>query len=472
MIPLTTCAGRTIAVFGLGRSGNATCRALLAGGATVAAFDDGAEARAAASREGIPIVDLAAADWSVFDSLLLAPGVPLTHPRPHWTVERARSAGVEVIGDIELFLRERRAVSPASEVVAITGTNGKSTTTALIGHLLADAGRSVEVGGNIGIATLGLAPFADRAHYVLEVSSYQIDLTPSLDPTIGVLLNVTPDHIDRHGTFEAYARVKERLIEGARSAVVSLDDPVVTAIANRRRHAGGALKTFATIAGLSADLTLGPGGDVILREAPAASAFQLSGIASLRGAHNAQNAMAAIAVARLLGLDQATIQHGLEAFPGLAHRLEQVGTLAIPQGQVLFVNDSKATNADSTEKALSAFPSAIYWIAGGRAKEGGIESLRALFPRVAHAYLIGEAAGAFKAALSGSCPCTLAGTIDAAVELATRDAIAAGAAEAVVLLSPACASFDQFPNFEVRGEAFRSRVGAIPGVALAHGGDR
>lgn len=467
MIRATTFAGKTVAVFGLGGSGLAAIRALVDGGATVAAWDDSEAGRAAAEKAGVTLEDLSAADWSRFSSLVLAPGVPLTHPEPHWTVRKANAAGVEIIGDIEIFARERRAHAPNAPFIAITGTNGKSTTTALTAHILRHAGYDVQMGGNIGRAILSLEAPEDGRFHVVEMSSFQIDLTPTLNPTLGVLLNVTPDHIDRHGTIENYAAVKERLIAGASIASISVDDDFCRQIL-KRRIASGAAVAF------SAMRPLAPGYSVLRneivcanREGLAVKLGNLSGIATLRGAHNAQNALAAVSTVRetlaALGLStDIDWQGALASFGGLAHRLEEVGR----QGNVLFINDSKATNADSTEKALLAFPRHIYWIAGGRAKDGGISALSPYFPRVAKAYLIGESAADFARTLDGKVAFEQSGTLEAAVAAAARDAEAAGADEAVVLLSPACASYDQFKNFEVRGEAFRNLVAARPGVAM------
>ena len=239
MIRITTFAGKRVAVFGLGASGIATAKALVAGGAEVVGGDDGAAGREAAAAAGLQTVDLKEANWATFSALVLAPGVPLTHPEPHWTVNAAKLAGVEVIGDLELFVRERQVQAFEVPLIAITGTNGKSTTTALAAHILREAGRDTEVGGNIGTAMLSLAPFAPGRHYVIECSSYQIDLAPSLDASVGVLLNITPDHLDRHGTIENYAAVKARLPRLARRAVIGIDDAYCRAIAAAIDKAGG-----------------------------------------------------------------------------------------------------------------------------------------------------------------------------------------------------------------------------------------
>jgi UDP-N-acetylmuramoylalanine--D-glutamate ligase len=462
MIPVTAFAGKKVAIFGLGGSGLASASALLAGGADVIGWDDSAEAVTKAMSAGIPSGDLRQADWSKISALVLAPGVPLTHPAPHWTVALARAAGVEVVGDIELFCRERRARAPKAPFVAITGTNGKSTTTALVAHLLGSAGRESEIGGNIGTAILSLAPPDEARAHVIECSSYQIDLAPTLDPSVGVLLNVTEDHLDRHGTLAHYAAVKERLVAGVQedgTAIVAVDDPWCAAAADRIEQAGKRLARVSVRRPLHDGLYVE--GESIMQAAggSARTIARIGGIGSLRGVHNAQNAACAAAAALALGLSPQAIQQGLVSFPGLAHRMEEVGH----RRHVLFVNDSKATNADSAAQALACF-SHIFWIAGGRAKTGGIASLARFFPRIRKAYLIGEAATDFAAELQGRVPHVVAATLERAVELAAADAEASDVAEPVVLLSPACASFDQYRNFEIRGDKFRELVRALPGL--------
>ncbi|HZV22011.1 MAG TPA: UDP-N-acetylmuramoyl-L-alanine--D-glutamate ligase, partial [Hyphomicrobiales bacterium] len=365
---------------------------------------------------------------------------------------------IEVIGDTEIFVRERRAAGKDCKLIAITGTNGKSTTTALIRHLLVSAGLDAVLGGNIGKAVLDLPPFEDGRHYVLEFSSFQLDLTPSLDPDAAILLNISPDHLDRHGTLANYAAVKEfvfqNLREGA-AAIIGADDSLCDAIAARVAKRGLKLLRISSrkpvetgIYAAGSELFEVSGGSIVNRAS-------LEGIGSLRGAHNAQNAAAALAAARSLGVSWERLCLGLRTFPGLAHRMEEVRRI----GRVLFINDSKATNADAAERALSSF-SNIYWIAGGKPKEGGISSLKPLFPRIRKAYLIGEAAPAFATVLSGNLPLVISETLERAVAEAAADALS-HKEEAVVLLSPACASYDQFPNFEVRGDSFRLLVNAL-----------
>jgi UDP-N-acetylmuramoylalanine--D-glutamate ligase len=465
MIPVAGFEGKTVAVFGLARTGLAAARALIAGGAKVALWDEKPAARAAAEADGLPLVDLTTADWSQFAAIMLSPGVPLTHPEPHWTVTKAKEAGVEILGDIELFAR---AVNAAPEhkrpkIVAITGTNGKSTTTALIGHICAQAGRDVRIGGNIGYGVLGLEDMHGGAVYVLELSSYQLDLTSSLHADVSVLLNVSPDHLERHGTMENYVAAKRRILlnQGkGDTAVIGVDDPwgqqICTEItaANRR-----------TIVPISASKAMSRGVyalDGLLYDATGERAVEMADLKrarSLPGRHNWQNAAAAYAAAKGLGIDAAEAAEHLMSFPGLAHRMETVGTI----GKVRFVNDSKATNADAARQAMSSYPK-FYWIAGGQPKSGGISSLQDLFGRIEKAYLVGEAAEVFAEVVKAKAAAVVSGTIEAATQQAYADASASGH-EAIVLLSPACASFDQFADFEERGEAFRAAVQRLANTA-------
>ena len=459
MIAADTARGQRIALFGLGGSGLATARALAAGGAELFCHDDNPERVAQAASEGLNTADLRTIDFSTLDGLLLSPGVPLTHPKPHWTVELANAAGVPVIGDIELFCRERRAKAPGSVFVAITGTNGKSTTTALIAHVFAAAGKDVQLGGNIGTAVMSLGEPQPGRVYVVECSSYQIDLAPSLDPSVGILLNITPDHLDRHGTMENYASIKERLVAASGTAVVGNDDGHCRAIAARLEGVGRDVVRISSQGALENGVYFEDGRLFRADGAGRRELMDMTLAPALRGRHNGQNAAAAWVACSAGGLSDAEITAGFRSFPGLAHRMEQVGR----SDRVLFVNDSKATNADAASWALSSFPR-IYWIAGGLAKEGGIEPLREFFPRIAKAYLIGEAAPQFAATIGDAVPFEISGTLSAAVRRAAEDAALDGAPEPVVLLSPACASFDQFQNFEKRGDAFREAVQALAGV--------
>ncbi len=462
MIPVKGFEGKRVAVFGLGRTGLTAARALLAGGASVALWDEKPAAREAALAEGFEVVDLNSADWTQFDALMQSPGVPLTHPEPHWTVTKAKAAGVEVLGDIELFARTVNAAPDHKrpKIVAITGTNGKSTTTALIGHILTSAGKDARIGGNIGLGVLGLDDMHGGAVYVLEVSSYQLDLTSSLKPNVSIILNITPDHLDRHGGMEGYVAAKRRVLlnQGVGdTAIVGVDDNwcqrICTEItaANRRTiwpvSAGRAMgRGVYVLQGVLYDAT----GDRVVE------VVDLTNAKSLPGRHNWQNAAAAYGAVRALGVSIEDAAEGLMTFPGLVHRME---TVAISDG-VRFVNDSKATNADAARQAMSSYPR-FFWIAGGVPKSGGIEPLTDLFGRVAKTYLVGEAAEAFATTLDGKAELMRCNSVQEAAAAAFEDAkqeAASTGREAVVLLSPACASFDQFPDFEVRGEAFRTAV--------------
>ncbi|MDB5420366.1 MAG: murD [Brevundimonas sp.] len=490
MISVPGYEGRRVAVFGLGRSGITAARALHAGGAIPILWDDGVSGRMQAEAEGFTVEDLTTADWSGFAALVLSPGAPLTHPKPHWTVEKAHAANVPVLGDIELFARALDA-APASlrpRVVAITGTNGKSTTTALIGWVLKQSGLKVAVGGNIGIGVLALPAPTEVEAYVIETSSYQLDLTTSFAPDVAILTNISPDHLDRHGGMEGYVAAKRRLFQAQGPealALVGVDEDWGRRIANELGKQGRRVCTVSTSAHpresrdpVRAAFTTSTESLQPKNWVPAFAGMSgveaLSGLLmaerqvladltlarSLPGRHNAQNAAFAYAAARAVGVSHEAAVAGLMSFPGLAHRMETVGQL----DGVRFVNDSKATNADAARQALASYPTS-FWIAGGVPKSGGIEDLRDLFGRVAKAYLIGQAAEDFAATL-GDTPHVILGTMEAAVVAASSDAAAAGG-DQVVLLSPACASFDQYPDFEARGEAFRAAVlnlGATPSV--------
>lgn len=450
MIALTHTGGQTWAVFGLARSGLAAARALVAGGAQVRLGDDNAASCEAAEAAGFQTMPLYDASLSGCAGLVLAPGVPLTHPAPHPVVAAARRVGVPVVGDIELLLRELKPAQSDIGVFGITGTNGKSTTTALLAHVLQAAGRQAAMGGNIGLPALDLPRLVPGAGaYVLEISSYQIDLTPSWHAKTGILLNITPDHLDRHGSMANYAAIKARMFASqgpGDTAIIGVDDDHCRAI-----HAAlAAEKNGRRIVAVSIErvLELGVSAvDGVLYE-DGARVFALD-FPALPGAHNGQNIAAVYAACRAAGLDAATIRSGIAGFPGLKHRLQQAGKVhGIP-----CINDSKATNAESTARALASYET-IYWIAGGVPKVGGIKSLAPFFPRIRHASLIGQAAEDFAATLGGAVPHALCGTLDAALDDALAVAKRDGIKGAVVLLSPACASFDQFKSFEHRGDEF------------------
>lgn len=462
MFPAATFKDKRVAVFGLARSGTACIEALRLGGAEVHAWDDSVPAVEKAKATGQPVTNLHGLEFKGLDALVLSPGVPLTHPEPHWTVLKARHAGIEIIGDTEIFMREAEAAGAV--IVAITGTNGKSTTTALIGHVLKEAGLDVDVGGNIGTAVFLLRQPVKGRIYVLELSSFQIDLMPGLRPRVGILTNITPDHLDRHGTMENYAAVKARMFakQGkGDTALCGIDDGWSASIADNARKTGSDVRKVSVIEDVADGISAFDG---VLRDRRIGltkTEIDLRGMPALKGKHNWQNACMAYGAARALGVAPEFIAAAVASFPGLAHRMQQVGKV----GDIPFINDSKATNADAAEKALSSFD-AIYWIAGGISKAGGIEPLRPLFGRVVRTYLIGQSAEQFAATLTGAMPVENCGTLEKAVAAALRDAQAEAKKDAVVLLSPACASFDQYPNFEVRGDAFVKAVAALPGVEM------
>ena len=459
MIPITEYAGRDVAVFGLGRTGLSAAKALEAGGARVHAWDDNEATREKAEAVGVNLSDINKRDWQNFSALVLSPGVPYKYPQPHRIVRMAEMTGVPVVGDMELFARAVQSLPERGrpKIVGITGKNGKSTTTALIGHILKEAGRDARVGGNIGTGVLDMAPLHANAIYVLELSSYQLDLVKSLHCDIGVFLNLSPDHLDRHGGFDGYLDAKKQIFNNqTRSdyAIVGVDD-----LHSQSLSMSLSVKQTARVVQISSEYALGRGVSVVRGQlydslmGKALPIGDLSEALALPGRHNHQNAAAAYAACRALGLEPGVILEGIKSFPGLPHRLEIVGSV----DGVRFINDSKATNAQATEQALKAFPR-VYWIAGGEAKADGIEQLSPLFPRISKAYLIGAAQDAFAETLKGRAPAIKSGTLENAVLSALRDAKDADEPDPVILLSPACASFDQFKDFEARGDAFRNIV--------------
>ena len=464
MIDVFPFSGIPVAVLGLGKSGLIAARALKASGADVRAWDDSEVTRKAAAAEGIPIVDLRSADWNEVTSLVISPGIPHTYPTPHPVAAKAKAAQVEIISDIELLARTQREAS----FVGVTGTNGKSTTTALLGHIFTQAGRRTAVGGNIGTAALSLPALDRNGIYVLEMSSYQLEITFSITFDVAILLNVSADHLDRHGGMDGYIAAKRQIFHrqtAPRTAVIGVDDEYSRAIWQDLVRVGDQIVVPISSAGKPVDGVYAADGH--LYDATSGKAQQivaLDTLPTLPGAHNWQNAAAAYAAARAAGVDAGTIAGALKTYPGLPHRQERVGE----RDGVLFVNDSKATNADAAEKALGCYAN-IYWIAGGRAKEGGIASLTPYFDRIRHAYLIGEAANSFAQTLEGRVPYTLTRELKIAVESAHADAVRDGHRDAVVLLSPACASFDQFRDFEARGDMFRALVGALQGTRVPAG---
>lgn len=456
MISLTNYDRKVAAVLGLSRTGLSACRALAAGGGRVWAWDDDLERRKTASGLGVSIVDLNICNWDRVESLVLSPGIPLKHPRPHRLVKRARAAGVRVVGDMELLAENQ----PERRIVGITGTNGKSTTSALIAHVLDHAAIGTQLGGNIGLPVLDLLPKPVKDIYVLELSSYQLDLTERLKCAVAVILNLSPDHLDRHGGMAGYIRAKRRILRNQEAedwAVIGVDDAdslkiyqelvaandrQVVPIAAARQAKGG---VYIRDGWLIDDLD----GDAV-------EVGEVGRFAHLRGAHNGQNAAAAYAVARALGAAPERIMEGMASFPGLAHRMELVRRV----DGISFVNDSKATNPDAAARSLQSYDR-IYWIAGGQPKQDDLDAVLPHLDRVVRAYLIGEAAPLFQDLLQGGTDTVMSGTLDQAFAAACDDVRREQPEGATVLLAPACASFDQFDNFEARGEAYRALVESL-----------
>ena len=445
--PFHPFAGRRVAVVGLGRAGLPAAERLRAWGAEVAAWDDDPARRAEAERAGVAVRDVAAGPFA-HDALLLSPGIPHRLPRVHPAAARAIEAGAPVLCDAEFLFLAARAAGSRARFVGLTGTNGKSTATALLHHLLRGAGVPAAAGANLGPAAASLPLLAEGA-YVLEMSSYMLERLDALRFDLALMLNLSPDHLDRHGDMAGYAAAKARVFRGAAVSVLGMDDAPSRALAPRT---SGRLVPVSGSAPQPGGVWAEAG---VLRD-DAGPILDLREAAALPGAHNAQNAAAATALAFALGLTRMQVAAGLRTYPGLPHRQERVGS----RDGVLFVNDSKATNADSAAWALGTYGRAV-WIAGGVPKEGGIASLAPLFPRVAHAVLIGSGAPDFAATLAAhGVPHEVAGTLEAAVPAARAAARRTGAP--VVLLSPAAASFDQFSGFEARGERFRALVRVLP----------
>ncbi len=458
--------GLTVAVLGLGKSGLSAARALVAGGAEVWAWDDNEASRTRAAAEGLTLVDLHDCDWSQPVSLVLSPGIPHSFPAPHPVTDLARHSGCEIISDIELLARAQRGV----RYIGITGTNGKSTTTTLIGHILKQTGRPVAVGGNLGVPALELEALTQDGVYLLEMSSYQLEITSSITFDIAVLMNISPDHLDRHGGFDGYVAAKKLIFHRqskACTAVIGTDDDTSRGICEDLVSADEQ-----KVIPISGSHVLDRGvyvADGVLIDATGGNAekiLDLSRLSNLPGTHNAQNAAAAYAVAKSLGVSREEIVAGLQSFGGLEHRQELVDDI----DGVRYVNDSKATNADAAARALACYDP-IYWIAGGRAKEGGLDGLEGFYPRIAEVFLIGEAEAAFASVLEGRFPVKRCGTLAKAVSAAAQaanDARKNKGVAPVVLLSPACASFDQFPSFEARGAAFKDAVARLRGKPVAN----
>lgn len=454
----TPFAGETVAVMGLGRAGLPGAQALARLGARVLAWDDSEPARRQAAAAGVPLADLTTADFGAIDALLLSPGIPHRLPAPHPVAARAQAAGRPIVCDADLLFRAVRETGSAARFAGVTGTNGKSTTTALLGHILTCAGRPHATGGNLGTPALALNILGSDGVYALEMSSYMLERIARIRFDAAAMLNLSPDHLDRHGNMAGYATAKRRIFDrqdGACTAVIGVDDAAGRAMAD---EAAAGPAVLIRISGLQ----VVPGGVYVenerLIDARGPYPQRIASLVrhpTLPGTHNAQNAAAAAALALALRIPAEDIAAGIASFPGLPHRQERVGDL----DGVLFVNDSKATNTDAAARALACYPR-VFWIAGGRAKEGGIATLAPLFPRIARAFLIGESAASFAATLAEH---GVAHEIALTLDEAVPAAFAAARAEApsVVLLSPAAASFDQFANFEARGAAFRTAVARL-----------
>ncbi|MEK7661449.1 MAG: UDP-N-acetylmuramoyl-L-alanine--D-glutamate ligase [Pseudomonadota bacterium] len=461
MFKVTTFANKEVAVFGLGRSGLAAALALKAGGAIVLAWDDDEATREKAFAAGIDICDLHDKDFDTISALVMSPGVPIYGENKHWCAELADAKEVPIIGDIELFAREINQIeaSKRPKIIGITGTNGKSTTTALIAHILAEAGRDVRIGGNIGVGVLGLEAPKLGTYYVLELSSYQLDLTKSLKCDVAILLNISPDHLQRHGTMSRYIAAKRNIFANQTSsdfAIIGVDDEYGEAICTRLM-AGGSRNIIPISAGQFVNCGIVAIGNNLWdnQNGRAKQVADLKLARALPGAHNGQNTAAAFAAAKALGLSVEVIVQGIYSFGGLKHRLQEVAVI----DDVRFFNDSKATNANATAQALAAFND-VHWIVGGEAKTDGIEPLRPLFGKVKKAYLIGKSATKFAKTLGAEVPFEICKTIKKAVQKSFDEAKQNGLPE-VIILSPACASFDQYSDFEARGDDFISHVLAL-----------
>lgn len=464
MIRIPALSGRKVAVMGLGVAGLATVRALAESGAEVLAWDDTPAARTRVEDEGIRTTDLATIDWAGVDSLVLSPGIPHTFPVPHPAAAAARAAGVEIICDVDLLGRAQRGAT----YVGITGTNGKSTTTALVGHIVEATGRPLEVGGNLGPPALGFEPLGVGGTYVLELSSYQLERITSIAFDVAILLNISQDHLDRHGGMDGYIAAKLKLFDlfdGRQRAIVGVDDPDSRKIADEiSRQSDHCLVKVSGKCRL--DNGVGVEDGVLIDDHwGEGTRIDLTQIPTLPGAHNWQNAAAAYAACRALDLAPVSIALAMNSFPGLPHRQELVTKI----GRVAYVNDSKATNADAAARALSSYRR-VYLIAGGQSKEAGYSAFEPYVDRIGGAYAIGAAADELAEFFEGKAPVSRCGTLDRAVAEAHAAAQAdVGGDDPVVLLSPACASFDQFPSFAARGDAFRSYVADLNGNGQTRG---
>ncbi len=450
--------GKPVAVFGLGVSGLATAKALLRGGADVYAWDDDEDKRKAAADAGIKIENFLVGGLPGYGALVLSPGVPLHYPEPHRAVARAREQDVEIIGDLEILHRCHHGY----KIIGITGTNGKSTTTALVTHILKESGVDAVSGGNIGTAALEMElPKDPNGYIVLEISSYQMDLCPTFRPDIAVLLNITPDHIDRHGTIELYALAKEHMFEGTGLAVCGIDDEYSAAIYDRVQRKGERRMVPISVKKEPEHGIWARAGKLIDGSGEEQREIaDISFIPALPGLHNQQNFCAAYAICREAGVAPEQIVAAAKTYESLPHRQKLVRVI----NGVAYVNDSKATNAESTARALSCYNN-IYLIAGGRAKDGGLDGIEMYIDRINHVFLIGEAVDDFALWLKKiGVEHTKSHTLDVAVleahTMAQAERGQPGGA-GCVLLSPACASWDQFKNYGHRGDVFTALVESL-----------
>lgn len=454
MITPLSYAGKNVVVLGLGKSGKTAGFALKRAGAQVFAWDDTEKARLSAESEGLPIFDPMSLDWEAMDALLLSPGIPHLHPAPHPVVVLARSHDVPLISDVELLFQSEKEAT----YIGITGTNGKSTTTALIHHVLKSAKKPVQIGGNFGIPVMDLDPIGSHGAYVLEMSSYQLEITPSQHFRVSVFLNLTPDHLDRHGGIVGYLAAKKKIFEHSQKGdvlVLGVDDPYTDDLYASLQGAAFKVIPVSVHKALKGGVYVDQGFLVSEIDGVPHQVLDLRDLITLKGLHNWQNAACAYAALKSRGLEDHEIIKGFQTFPGLAHRQERIAE----HNGILFVNDSKATNAEATSQALECYKdSNIYWLLGGRPKEGGIQNLEAYFPQIEHAFLFGESSQSFALTLEGVTLFSECGDLSTALDKAYARAKEDKKKAPVVLLSPACASFDQFRDFEARGDAFRGLV--------------
>lgn len=458
MITLTKYKNKNMAVVGLGKTGMASARSLGNGGAHVFAWDDNEQGRQKLALENYPNVVIEHPDkynWNEIDQLVLSAGIPLTHPEPHYAAKLANKAGCKIVCDIELLYNQ----VPEAKYIGITGTNGKSTTTSLIGHIVNSAGIDSQTGGNLGISGLDFKQLDGNGIYVIEMSSYQLDLIDKTHFNTTILLNITPDHLDRHGDMAGYIKAKSHIYKNQNKNdfnIIGIDCDNARSVFEKLQGNSPAklipISTYKKVAGGVAVID-----GVIYNDIDGAQKeLHLGFLKRLAGVHNAQNIAAAYAAAYVNNIADDIIINAIKTFSGLPHRMQYITEYK----GVTFINDSKATNAEAAAKALASYDN-IYWIAGGLSKEGGINSLGGFFSKIKHAYLIGKAQDEFAQTLDGKVKYSKCNDLSEAFKQSADDAVKSG--KGVVLLSPACASWDQWPNFEVRGEAFCKMVEEMAG---------